>query len=282
MPAISYVHPLHHTPLFLEGEKLRCPKTGDTFELFQGVPMFVPEDLNKHMHEERQGFENVLKTFLRKYPSFYIFLIFLISPVCLTGISAKKFLKRFKPDALTINVGSGAHKPSKTILNLDIFYYKGVDIVANAEHMPFADGSIDAIVCESLLEHVPNPQIIVHEMFRVLKPGGQMYIVIPFVYPFHASPNDYYRWSSSGLAKLCKEGDIEKIGVRAGASSALMGQLTTWAAIVLSLGFKPLYNVWSVLLLLVFFPIKFLDYIIGYFPTALNGAGQFYVIATKR
>lgn len=43
---------------------------------------------------------------------------------------------------------------------------------ANAEELPFEDNSYDAIYICWVLEHVPNPQKIVNECFRVLKPNG--------------------------------------------------------------------------------------------------------------
>jgi SAM-dependent methyltransferase len=277
-----FVHPVSHVPLTKEDGGWRCPETQEFFPIHEGVPVFVPQDLNAHMEKERGDLINNVKTLLRKWPGLYIFLIFLISPVCFTGVSAKRFLKKFKSDALVLNIGSGVHTFRGNVLNLDIFYYKGVHVVANAEELPFADNSVDAIICESLLEHVPQPQVIVDDMLRVLKPGGQMYIVIPFVYPFHACPNDFYRWSSTGLRHLCKDGDVKDLGTRAGPSSALMGQLSTWAAIACSFGSTSLYNIFSLLFPLVLFPIKFLDLIFGWFPTSIHGAGQFYAIVEKK
>lgn len=277
-----FVHPVSHVPLVAEANGFRCPQSGDTFSVHNEIPVFVPEALRGHMEEERQGLENTLKTLLRKSPLLYRFLIFMISPVCFSGLSAKRFLKRFEKDAKGLNVGSGIHKFGENILNIDIFYYEGVDVVANGEQLPFADESIDAVICESLLEHVPRPNVIVDDMFRVLKKGGEMYVVIPFVYPFHACPNDFYRWSQTGIQHLLKQGEIVEVGVRAGPSSALMGQLTTWTAIVLSFGITPLYNLLTILLPLIFFPIKFLDILFGRYPTAIHGAGQFYAVAKKR
>ncbi len=282
MQTLPFVHPLSHAPLVREGNGYRCPGTNEFFPDQHGVPSFVAADLASHMDEERTGLINTVKTLLRKYPKFYVFLIFMISPVCFTGISAKRFLNRYKKDALMLNIGSGVHRPHPDIINTDIFYYKEVDLVANAEQLPLPDGSVDGILCESLLEHVPHPEKIVAEMYRVLKPGGAMYIVIPFVYPFHACPNDFYRWSITGLREMLKAGEIEDIGVRAGASSALMGQLCTWTAIVFSFGWEPLYNVLCLLTPLVFFPVKFLDLLFGWYPTAIHGAGQFYAIARKK
>ncbi len=180
-----------------------------------------------------------------------------------------------------LNVGSGIHRYTTTLVNMDIFYYKGVDVVGDAMAMPFATDSIDGAICECLLEHVPNPQKVVDEMLRVLKPGGSMYIAVPFVYPFHASPNDFYRWSIEGLKILCKNGTLEKIGPRSGPASALTAQLVTISAIAFSFGSESIYSVLSNLFLLVFWPIKFLDVIIGRFPTAIHGAGSWYIVVRK-
>lgn len=282
MHPLPFVHPTKHTPLVREAHGYRSTETGDVFPDQEGVPSFVPSSLAAHMDSERSGLINWVKTILRISPALYLFLIWLISPVCYTGLSAKKFLKKYKNDSLMLNIGSGVHKPHPDIINVDIFYYAGVDLVANAEELPLPTNSVDAIVCESLLEHVPRPDKIVAEMYRVLKPGGGMYIVTPFVYPFHACPNDFYRWSITGLRELLKAGNIEKIGTRAGPSSALTGQLGTWFAIVFSFGYEPLYNVLSLVGLVLFFPVKFLDWIFGRYPTSIHGAGQFYAVATKK
>lgn len=279
---ITFVHPQKHTPVVRAEGGYRSTETNEFFADQGGVPSFVPPELATHMDEERSGLINWVKTLLRTSPRLYLFLIFLISPVCFSGLSAKRFLRRYPKGSLMLNIGSGVHKPHPDILNVDIFYYKGVDLVANAEELPFPTGSVDAIVCESLLEHVPRPQKIVDEMYRVLKPGGGMYIVIPFVYPFHASPNDFQRWSVTGLRELIKAGTVENIGTRAGPTSALVGQLGTWFAIAFSFGYEPLYNLLSLVGLLLFFPFKFLDLILGWFPTSIHGAGQFYSVSMKK
>ena len=43
---------------------------------------------------------------------------------------------------------------------------------ANAEHLPFADGSFDCVVAMDFLEHVEDPAAIIKEISRVLRPGG--------------------------------------------------------------------------------------------------------------
>ena len=77
--------------------------------------------------------------------------------------------------------------------------HKGVDVVADATDMPFEDGSVSGIVCETVLEHVKDPPGVLREMERVLEVGGLAYITTPFLYPFHSSPSDYHRWTKEGL-----------------------------------------------------------------------------------
>ncbi len=44
--------------------------------------------------------------------------------------------------------------------------------VASAESLPFDDGAFDLVTCQTLLMHVPDPEAVLCEMFRVTRPGG--------------------------------------------------------------------------------------------------------------
>lgn len=245
-------------------------------------PSFVPQELREHMDQERAGFINNLKTFLRRFPRLYVTLIYVISPWQFIGLSPRKFFKRFNSGAVLLNVGSGVHKFGSNVLNVDIFPYEGVDVVADAQALPFEDNSVDGILCEMLIEHVPHPEKVISEIKRVLKPNGSLYLSTPFVYPFHACPNDFYRWSPMGLRVLCNDFEIECVAPRGGPVSGLIAQLVTCIAIMLSFGSEKIYSVLSVLLLIPFFPFKFLDLIFGRYPTAKHGAAGCYIIVQKK
>ena len=52
-------------------------------------------------------------------------------------------------------------------------------LCAAAEVLPFRSGSFDVVYCFSTLEHVADARRAVHEMMRVLRPGGRLYVHTP-------------------------------------------------------------------------------------------------------
>jgi SAM-dependent methyltransferase len=53
---------------------------------------------------------------------------------------------------------------------------RGAALAADGESLPFRDNSIDIVVSLQVLEHVRNPQAMLKETFRVLRPGGFFYL----------------------------------------------------------------------------------------------------------
>ncbi|MBS1710425.1 MAG: methyltransferase domain-containing protein [Armatimonadetes bacterium] len=52
-------------------------------------------------------------------------------------------------------------------------------VYANAEQLPFADATFDAVVSLDTIEHVPGHEAAAAEVFRVLKPGGVFVMNVP-------------------------------------------------------------------------------------------------------
>lgn len=79
------------------------------------------------------------------------------------------------------------------------------DVIGDIHDLPFEDERFAAVHCNAVLEHVENPIKAVAEMHRVLKPGGQVLVYVPFLYPYHAEKGvykDFYRYTKDGLGYL--------------------------------------------------------------------------------
>ena len=75
------------------------------------------------------------------------------------------------------------------------FYYDGGPF-------PFNDGVFDCAITFQTLEHVFTPDEFLREIDRVLKPGGNFLVTVPFIWDEHEQPADYARYSSFGIRSL--------------------------------------------------------------------------------
>lgn len=79
--------------------------------------------------------------------------------------------------------------------------------------LPLPSSIFDHAVLMNVLEHVYNYDTLIQETVRVVKAGGQIVIVVPFLFPVHPSPNDFHRFTSSALKKRCAEVGIQVIEI---------------------------------------------------------------------
>lgn len=85
------------------------------------------------------------------------------------------------------------------------------DIVPfDGRRIPFADDSFEHILCTEVLEHSLDPQALIDEMLRVLRPGGELVATIPFSARVHHAPYDFNRFTRYQLARMFAGfGDVE-------------------------------------------------------------------------
>jgi SAM-dependent methyltransferase len=64
------------------------------------------------------------------------------------------------------------------------------DIKLDIQHMPFAEGEFDVVICNHVLEHVPDDRKAMREIFRVLKKGGYAVLQVPANYTMEHTHED--------------------------------------------------------------------------------------------
>jgi SAM-dependent methyltransferase len=87
------------------------------------------------------------------------------------------------------------------------------DVVGDAMALPLRDGSYDRVVHDSLIEHVPSPERVITEGFRVLRPGGVMACVTPFVLKRHGYPQDFVRLTPDWFEHTCRAAGFSEVHV---------------------------------------------------------------------
>jgi SAM-dependent methyltransferase len=153
--------------------------------------------------------------------------------------------RRFHLKALTncrvLDIGSGNAQPDQflgagcSVCRLDYpetnrRYHSVPDVFGDARRLPFAAGAFDAVMILEVLEHVPEEHEAMREANRVLRPGGRLFLSVPFVYPLHDRPHDYRRFTIYGLRLLLrKHGFVPEIEVRHGNSFLAALQLANLA-----------------------------------------------------
>lgn len=89
----------------------------------------------------------------------------------------------------------------------------GSDFLASAENLPLDEASADAIVMTEVLEHISAPERVLNEVGRILRPGGSLFLTVPFVWILHEMPHDFFRYTPSALTMLLERAGFVEVSV---------------------------------------------------------------------
>ena len=263
-------------------KEYRCENDG-LFKIDESSrPLLISKNIFKKNSEGHGAGINWLKSFFKQFPKLYYFIWRLFCPVLMVQNGPRKILNFLDEGVNVLNVGSGPERLGHEFINIDVYPFSEVDVVADAASLPFKNNSVDGVVSESLLEHVDFPEKAAKEMARVLKPGGHLYISAPFFHPYHASPDDFGRWSMSGLKSLFPDLEIVESGVRSGPWSALLMFAAYWLGNIFSFGFKKAAPFLTHVFMLVLGPLKIFDIIFANISGAETVSAHLYLIGRKK
>ena len=122
----------------------------------------------------------------------------------------KQASERLKEGQIVLDAGAGEarhkiHFKQGRYIALDAGYgdgtwdYSKLDIRGDLENVPLRNASVDCILCMVVLEHCRNPRQVLLEFARVLKSGGTLIMVVPFLWEEHQVPHDYFRFTRYGV-----------------------------------------------------------------------------------
>lgn len=130
----------------------------------------------------------------------------------------RQFLDTIPDTALTVLDVGGRIQPYRELLRgRQVFYvavdpqFDGlVDVVAFGEELPVATAAVDLVLCTQVLTYARDPEALVDEIFRVLRPGGALLLTVPAFFPRHH--DERWRFLPDGIELLLSDWkDVEVV-----------------------------------------------------------------------
>jgi len=244
--------PATGSPLALADDGAKLVGDGRSYPLRDGVPLLLEgEALGEALAwqpTKRRGMRDRVRAMVP-------------APVSARRQNARlaEFLSGRRPHELVLNVGSGGWDLGPGVWNLDRLPFANVDLCGDVHRMPFGRGRVDAIVCTGLLEHVPDPEAVVAEFHRVLRPGGAVFCTVPFLQAYHQDPEDYRRYTATGLRRLFSDFTAAEVRPSHGVGSTLAWVVPDALAAALALGSNRLHTALVMSLRCLLAPLRLLD-----------------------
>jgi SAM-dependent methyltransferase len=176
----------------------------------------------------------------------------------------------------------GAPPPGAKLLCIDVEAGPGVDVVADAHDLSMIpDNSADCVIAVGMLLHCRKPPQVLAEFHRILKPGGIVCVVAPFVSPHPGFPPVFHFFSVEGLEAVGESFEKLDSGFNRGPASTMSYLSLYFLSLSLSFNSKRLFAVNRYVLSWLLFWTKYLDVILARFELARIFYSESYFIGRK-
>ena len=152
------------TELTIDGRQLRS-SAGEVYPIIEGKPILVRQIEDMHTTPPAAN---------------------------ITSQNIAEYIPARRP-GWTVHLGSGnVPCTDPMVVSLDILPLPNVDVVAEAEALPFATSAISHIDSGAVFEHLYDPLGAIREVRRVLSDGGSFRIDTAFMQRYHGYPSHYF------------------------------------------------------------------------------------------
>jgi SAM-dependent methyltransferase len=125
------------------------------------------------------------------------------------------------------------------------------DLKWDGERIPADDERFECVMATEFLEHYAEPERVLREIFRVMKPNGMFFATVPFIWNLHELPYDEYRYTPYSLDRHLRNAGFTNIEINpiGGWNMAFAQMIGLW------LGFSPIHRLIRPVLKVLFFPL---------------------------
>ena len=88
------------------------------------------------------------------------------------------------------------------------------DYICPLDNIPVASATFDFVLCTQVLEHVPDPVVVLKELHRVLSPSGQIFVTVPQGYGIHGEPYNFFNFTKFGLELVLKKAGFQATAIQ--------------------------------------------------------------------
>jgi SAM-dependent methyltransferase len=142
-------------------------------------------------------------------------------PPSLVRLGEHEVMRKITLHGEVIDLGGGKDSGYRTLFsgtyritsaNLD--GHTTTDIHCDLEKpLPMSDASYDGVLLINTLEHIYHAQELVRESFRIARSGATIVIAVPFLFPVHPSPKDYWRFTNDTLTDMLTDAGFRDVVV---------------------------------------------------------------------
>jgi SAM-dependent methyltransferase len=132
----------------------------------------------------------------------------------------KSVSRSLTADTVVLDVGAGHGYLRSyfdcTYLATDVYPYDGLDFLCDlAITSPLRPASVDVVLLNNVMEHLPQPDKTLKAAASALRRGGKVAIAVPFIIKVHQAPYDFLRYTHLMLRRLLEHEGFEDIGIEA-------------------------------------------------------------------